>query len=775
MKKNSVELLSPAGNLDSFKAAINSGADAIYMGINKFNARQMANNFDKCEYIKCIEYAHMLNVKVYLTLNTLLYTSEIKEAMQILEKLYLAGLDAVIIQDVGLANLIHEAFPNLAMHASTQMSVYNIYQVKQLERLGFKRVVLARELTIEEIEQICKNTNLEIEVFVHGALCVCYSGQCLLSSSIGDRSANRGSCAQPCRMKYSLYDSSDKKIVDNRYILSKKDIYGLPVIKRLINAGVTSLKIEGRNKTPEYVAQITKTYKKYLDSLDLVIDKKDIYNLKQIFNRDGFCDGYFNGVRYKESITQITPKNTGIYLGEVLEQKGSLIKLKINDNVSLHDGFEIFDLNECIFSNVITCIKDENENLLNNKVEKGNYIWIGDIKTKVKKGLKVFKTSDNILNNHLKKYYDGTIIKRRKIDISIYIKDDNLYAKVLNLENDIICKLDYIIPVAINKQLSKEDIIEAFSKTQDTCFELNIKNIEIPDNIFIPISKLNELRRNLIIRIGDFICNMYKRKESNINTKMLRDIYEENTLNYFPDVSKRNINDALRIYKFNKFTDYYEFYKQKSNKSLKNVYVDIYDVIRHEKDIFEKFSKDNIYVMLPNICGANILKYIFDNIERLVSEKVKGFVIGNIGYIEVVRKLKEQYDIELIADYTLNIFNLYSASYYKNLGFDIICPSVEIEDLNELILFSNKFNIQIVSDYIEVMTSRYCILGAYVSDRKAGEKCTMPCKKEYYLKDSYLKKYNIYSNSLDCTMKLISKLNKSYTNIKNIGIRNCII
>ena len=266
MNNNKIELLSPAGSIESFKAACQNGADAVYMGVDKYNARAMAVNFGINEYIECIEYAHIRGIKVYLTLNTLMYDDEIKEALDIVLKLYSKGLDAVIIQDIGLGMLIHKLIPKLPLHASTQMSVYSLDQVKYLEGIGFKRVVLARELSVDEIEYICKNTNLEIEVFIHGALCVSVSGQCLLSSTIGNRSANRGRCAQPCRMKYSLYNSKGKELISNSYILSKKDIFGLEYVNKLKEIGVTSLKIEGRNKNPEYVAGVTKNYRNAINN-----------------------------------------------------------------------------------------------------------------------------------------------------------------------------------------------------------------------------------------------------------------------------------------------------------------------------------------------------------------------------------------------------------------------------------------------------------------------------------------------------------------------------
>lgn len=357
---NKVEVLAPAGSMEAFFAAIHTGADAVFMGVDTLNARTMAKNFSIDEYITCLNYAHIRDVKVYLTLNTLCEDDEIQEALKIVEKLYVEGLDAVIVQDLGLAYVLHQMFPKLPLHASTQMSVYSLLQVKFLETLGFTRVVLARELSIEEIKYICQNTSMEIEVFVHGALCVCLSGQCNMSALIGNRSANKGSCAQPCRMKYSLYKDKEK-LVQDRYLLSKKDIYGINHVEALINAGVTSLKIEGRNRSPEYVAQAVLVYKK--KAQEHVIDSALEKNLQQMFVRTTPSSGYFDGVLKAESISFLSPKNTGLYLGKICDKNNKLIKVKLNEDIFLHDGIEVIETGS---STIVTLIKDEKGNFLNN-------------------------------------------------------------------------------------------------------------------------------------------------------------------------------------------------------------------------------------------------------------------------------------------------------------------------------------------------------------------------------------------------------------------------
>ena len=772
MKENKIELLAPAGNIDSFKAAINAGADAIYMGVDKFNARQMAKNFDIESYKECIRYAHILNVKVYLTLNTLLYDDEIKEALELVINLYSAGLDGVIVQDIGLASLINKILPKLPIHASTQMSVYSLEQVKFLEKLGFKRVVLARELSIKEIEYICKNTSLEIEVFIHGALCVSYSGQCLLSQVIGGRSANRGSCAQPCRMKYTLCNKS-KKIVENRYLLSKKDIFGLSYIYKLYSIGVKSLKIEGRNKTPEYVAGVTKTYRKYLDNItetanNIDIDKKDTNYLLQIFNRDGKSYGYFEGIRYKESITETLPKNTGIYLGEVLLQKKEYIKIKLETNLTLHDGIEILKDNDILFSNIITCIRDENKTVINQNVEKGNTVWLGDIKNKIPIGTKVYKTSDMEINNELKKYYDGTHNKRRKIDIDIKIKNgEKMIVSTINLDKNIFHTINYLPDIANNKPTTCENVTEAFSKTLDTLFEFNIVNIQIDNGLFVPKSKLNELRRTFVLKLEQLLNKAIDVKE---NLRLLENIIKEiDKKNKTSNINK----NVLHIYRFKKNYDYIKYYEEKYNKDLEIVYIDIYDIYINKKHILETFkNKVDIYVVLPNVGGKKTDEYIFKNIENIIKDGVKGIIVGNVGYIEKVIKLKNKYNITIIADYSLNILNKFSANFYNNLGFDIISPSLELTE--EKVNIFKDFNIEIVTDYQTVMTSRYCILGSYIENIKEGSKCNMPCiKNNYYLLDSYNKKYDIICNNIDCVMRIVAKRNRFKTT--NLRTRRVIL
>lgn len=298
----SMELLSPAGGAAQLKAAVQSGADAVYMGGYSFNARRSAKNFTPSEMKEMIDYCHMYGVKVHVAVNTLIKEKELGELLEYVYTLNDMGADALIIQDIGAAEMIKKAIPQMELHASTQMTVTSLEGVRYLENMGFDRVVLARELSKNEIEYICKNSNAEIEVFVHGAICQCYSGQCLMSSILGGRSGNRGRCAQPCRLKYSLSD--DK----SGYLLSPKDMSLINELQELEKIGVVSLKIEGRLKRAEYVSAVTGIYRKYLDFPSRVseADKKE---LLEAFSRTGFTDGYFKNKLGASMMSSADPSN----------------------------------------------------------------------------------------------------------------------------------------------------------------------------------------------------------------------------------------------------------------------------------------------------------------------------------------------------------------------------------------------------------------------------------------------------------------------------------
>ncbi|SDX41183.1 DUF3656 domain-containing U32 family peptidase [Tepidimicrobium xylanilyticum] len=382
MLDKNVELLAPVGSMESLFAAVQNGADAVYLGGKLFNARQYASNFDKDELKYAIEYAHLRGVKVYVTVNILIDDDEMKDTLDYIKYLYEIDVDGIIVQDLGLAYLIKKLFPDLPLHGSTQMTINNLPGALFLQKLGFERVVLAREVPLEEIKYIHQNSNIELEGFIHGALCVCYSGQCLMSSIIGGRSGNRGTCAQPCRMAYSLIDySSGEELSDLwniKYVLSPKDLNTIEVLDSIVDSGIASLKIEGRMKRPEYVAVIVKNYRKALDlGIDSITeeDKKDIY---EIFNR-----GFTKGLPFKDFgrkfISYDRPDNRAVPSDQLLNRaKDSFSKENIKFPIEM-------EMEILIDKPAKLCLKYEGESI--------------EIKSdlKVEKGKKVVLTKERVL------------------------------------------------------------------------------------------------------------------------------------------------------------------------------------------------------------------------------------------------------------------------------------------------------------------------------------------------------------------------------------------
>ena len=329
-----VELLAPVGSFESLKAAVQNGANAVYLGGKEFSARASANNFDKDELKEAVKYAHIRGVRVFVTTNTLIKQNELEGFIEYVKFLYDINIDALILQDIGAAMTIKKLLPDFELHASTQMVAHSLDDVNYLESKGFDRVVLARELNIDEIKYICDNTNVDIEVFVHGALCVCYSGQCLMSSMIGNRSGNRGRCAQPCRQRYTMIDIYTGEEVESNgdYLLSTRDLNAIEEINQIIDAGVHSLKIEGRMKKPEYVATVIGSYREtideYLRNKRINVSHDIMADLYTIFNRK-FTKGLLLGEVGKDVMNAQVPNNQGLYIGRVVDYNKKAKRLKI--------------------------------------------------------------------------------------------------------------------------------------------------------------------------------------------------------------------------------------------------------------------------------------------------------------------------------------------------------------------------------------------------------------------------------------------------------------
>lgn len=517
-----IDLLSPVGDFDCLKAAVQNGADSVYFGANLFSARAFASNFNLEELERAIIYAKTRGVKTNLTLNTLIKDIEFKDALTLAQKAYEFGIDAIIVQDLGLAIKLIKEFPDLDIHASTQMSIHNLQGVLEMQKLGFKRVVLSRELSIRDIEYICKNSDIEIEVFAHGALCISYSGQCLFSSMIGGRSGNRGKCAQACRLPYEFLEN-DKKI-DSGYLLSPRDLCGLDYIPDLINAGVTCLKIEGRMKNPEYVATVTRIYRKYIDlaqsGMPYIVDKTDRTTLLQVFNRGMSSAGHLLVEPNKNLVFKEKPNNMGLFLGKVEKynkNKGYItVKLQqpieIGDTISLEKEDGTYNISELMF-------KDKNIK----ETTIGQTVTIGRMKGNINLGDKIYKMSSKRLNaiaqesiktENRKVGLNCKVSIKKGLPIELTVKSANNLNIYYNL--NINCKSDIIPEDAKNKPLDKERVLSQLNKTNDSLYNFKNIDIDLDDGLFLPkISTLNELRRNALESTYNFAISNIKRCRKN--------------------------------------------------------------------------------------------------------------------------------------------------------------------------------------------------------------------------------------------------------------------
>lgn len=737
-----IDLLSPVGDFDCLKAAVQNGANSVYFGANLFSARAFASNFDLDELKNAIQYARIRGVKTNLTLNTLIKNDEFEDAFNLAKKAYEFGIDAIIVQDLGLAKMLIKSFPDLAIHASTQMSVHNLQGVLELQELGFKRVVLSRELSIGEIEYICRNSNVEIECFIHGALCISYSGQCLFSSMIGGRSGNRGKCAQPCRLPYKLLENNS--VIDSGYLLSTRDICGLDFIPDMINAGVTCLKIEGRMKKPEYVATVTRIYRKYIDlaesSEPYVVDDADRKILMQAFNRGSFSCGHLSNEPNKKLVFKDKSDNMGLFLGKVEKYNSNkgYITVKLNEPIEVGDTVALeresgtYNVSEVMVSN---------KNIKGTKV--GQTVTIGRMKGNIKLGDKIFKMSsksqNSIANDSLRfenrkvaLNCEVTVKENQPLEINITSANDLDIYKNLNITST----LDVLPVEAKNRPISKDDIIAQINKTNSTPFNFANINVNLDDNLFLPkVSSLNELRRTALENVENFAISNIQR----ISDKITYNACNENSKNANNSNSDENkISVLLNILN--------EKYDYSSLEGIDIVYIPLkYFVNKKYSNILETLSKKfELYIYLPTIIKANYRNLLSLNIENAIkSYNIKGFVLSNISNLLLLDNVLENCSLNknnfnFIANYTFNIFNNHSVKELKKLGFNRFTISPELN--KETILDLTSSNTEVLASELIVygktplMNMNYCLLG---KANKCYPNCDAKCNScnKYYLKD----------------------------------------
>lgn len=742
---NNVELLSPVGDWDSLVAAVQNGANAVYFGANEFNARMNSKNFDREQLKKAIEYAKLRNVKTNLTLNILIKNNEFNKAMDLVKYAYECGIDAIIVQDLGLANEIIEKFPKLQVHSSTQMTIYNLKGVKKIQDLGFKRCVLARELSINEIKYICDNTDLEIEVFIHGALCICYSGQCLMSSLIGGRSGNRGKCAGTCRLPYSLL--RDEQMVDKGYLLSSKDVCTLDILPELIDAGVKSFKIEGRMKSPQYVGLVTSIYRKYIDlaysNEPYKVEFEDKEKLMQIFNRGGFSTGYLKGKLGKDMMYKYKPNHMGIYIGQVIhynKNKG-YAKIKLDNELVIGDSIAIND-SSCKTSELM---------IGNNNIKlgrKGQIVTVGRINGSIQHGDKVYKTVSVSLNKEIEQVSAKENIKRA-IDCKMTIMENKamtLYVKD-KLTNINVEKIGAIPERAEKVGITEERIKEQLSKLGNTIFKIDRIEVELDDMLITSISNINELRREAIHELEEKIIQTFIRKSD----CMIRNKLEA-------DIESKYVKTPKVSICLNNMSEYLDYEKI---EDVDNVYIPLRFFVfsKYKSQIQRICNKYNTYILMPSISKSN---YENISIDGILKNNIKGIVVSNLSQIEQFK------DYTKIANYTFNISNDYTIRKLKNMGISkyIISPEFEKETGQSLCNAIEKE--ALVYGRTLLMTTEYCSIGTY-------KNCTDMCENGVYkLKDRLGFEFPILTDRINCNNLIynskITSINWQDLNVHSIRI-----
>lgn len=727
MKK--VELLSPAGNKETLYYAVHAGCDAVYVSTTSYTARKYAKNFTLEELKEAVKYCHLYGVKLYVTVNTIIYEQKVKDFIKYIKYLYESDVDALIMQDLGMIKLVNELFPDFEIHASTQFHTHNEEQVKLLESLNVKRVVLARELSLQEINNI--KTPLEKEIFIHGALCVSYSGQCYFSSKFLQRSGNRGECAGMCRLPYELYEKNNKIKTDGQFLLSPKELCTIENLKDILDSNIASLKIEGRMKKEEYTYYVTKIYKKliekYYNNEEMTLEESDLKTLQLLYNRK-FTKGYLNNNKNNEFINTKSPKHQGVVLGKVLETTKNKIKIKLQEELNQNDGIR-FSNNEGMIANFIYNEKD----MLINHANKNQIIYL-DNKINLKdKGI-VLKTQDDKLIKDLKN------IKEKKIDINykVIAKINKPLQVTITDGINTITKTISKVEQSKNTPTLTQDLKEKLSKIGETPFQVKEIEYDVDKDIFIPLKYINEIRRYLTDELIKERTKSNRKEKIHQEKLTIKEIKNTNTISFLV----------------------------RNETQLKTLLTENVNIYIEDESLYNKYRKENtnIYLKTPRV---NISSKKYQNENILASET------------GAIYKNKENNNI--VSDIYLNVVNSKTINTLENLNVKRVGLSVELDEnnLNHLLKgYKEKYkrnpNLEIlVYGKLELMIMKYCPLNALIND---GKKPCNLCKSsnEYSLKDRNGKKLRLINNN--CTTKLMDYQEINYIDkipkLKELGITN---
>lgn len=662
------ELLSPAGNAASFIAAAEAGADAIYLGGTGFNARINAGNFTREELKEAFDFARIRGIKTYVTMNTLIRDDEMDEALSAAYDVYDMGADALIIQDLGLGSLIRKYIPGMPIHLSTQGSVYSLDGVRAAERLGYERVVLARELSLDEIKKVCAGTKTEIEVFVHGALCICYSGQCQLSRYFGGRSGNRGQCAQPCRLNYDVVEGFDGNRPEGSHILSPRDFCLIDRVGELIEAGVASLKIEGRMKSPEYVGTVTSIYRKYIDMYYekgfYTVEEADREALAQIYNRGGFTQGYMDGDPGKGFMSQAVPKNTGVFMGTVAKSSKPAGIITVNEKKDkgtlggLDFGDRIEIRGEDSVSALITYLRPGGRNALE----------LGDVKGKVRPGDKVYRiTSAKQLEEAGKLYKnktfaEGRYIRRRTLDALVEMPPEGGLAVTLTEpESGIsVSARTEEGEKARDLDAASARLEKALRKTGGTPFEIGEISVSGVMDRMIPVSVLNAMRRELL---------------GEMEKALTRERKPEGLPAVAANFEEKRTEAALEVF-FYSLEDYKSHREELKGGEVRiRCLLPLAEMIKNGVSVEDGGTDFDIVPYITAISKGPEDEFIGENLDAAIkAAEPHGIYIGNLNWL----KTFIDGGVRVYADAGLNAYNRFTEEALQALGVEEVMTSSEV-------------------------------------------------------------------------------------------------
>jgi len=716
-----MELLAPAGTMENFMAALESGADAIYLGGKVFNARAHAANFGIDELREAVRLAHILDVSVYVTVNILIGDTELKDLEQYIKDLDSIGVDAIIVQDLAVAEIAKRVAPNIHLHGSTQMTAATLDAVRFYESLGFTRVVLARELSLKEIQHICKHCKAEIEVFVHGALCVCYSGQCLMSSFIGGRSGNRGACAQPCRLPYELLDSKGESVLPKHeaYLLSPKDLNYSEHMNELVAAGVTSFKVEGRMKKVSYVRQVIGTYREILDEASIHENQRKA--LASGFNR-GFSTAYLEDTVGRQMMTVVAPNHQGKPIGESYTKKGE-VYLSLTEPIEQGSLVKILQSNGSVTYYTVddewTCVSDT---LYKGRPAEG--LAVGQ--------LYLASTPKNTKSRGLQEF-------TRKYDMSVYLSvgsngetNNTELTAILDSGLSVTVTNEYVPAIANKVPTSLEKVTEQLGRLGNTLFRLSY--VDIPDGPYMwPASVLNALRRDAVTALETALITHHVEswQALQVTGDVDYDFKAQHELSYdtCPMISARV--DEIEGVKAAISGGAQKIVFGGDRLSRTPYALSIYDEVARlcaQSDVICTFAT-------PRVVKDDEVEAYKHTLEAIVQAHPDSISIHVPQALLWLRELGYTGAIE--ADTGLNIFNTPTLHFWEQLHISCVNPSQELtlKQITELAKHSHVPIETMIHGYTEMMISEYCAIASFVG---TGSKvnCPMPCVKESYsLKD----------------------------------------